>query len=143
MREVVKFSECFVCGDNNECGLKARFMVQEDGSVRTEYTVEERFVGYSRVLHGGIVCSLLDEVMIKAVLKDDILTVTAGMEIKFKKPVYVGQKLELYGRVVSSRGRIYKTEGEALVEGQVVATGTGTYVRARGELAETLKESLQ
>jgi len=143
MHEVVKFSECFVCGDNNECGLKARFWVQDDGSVTTEYTVSERFVGYSGILHGGIVCSLLDEVMIKAVLKDDILTVTAGMELKFKKPVYVGQKIELVGRVISTRGRLYKTEGEARVGDDIVATATGTYVRAKGELADTLRESLQ
>jgi len=143
MREVAKFSECFVCGDENSCGLKARFYVQEDGSVTTEYRVEERFVGYAEVLHGGILASLLDEVMIKAVLKDGILAVTAAMEVKFKRPIYVDQIIKLSGRVKECKGRVYKTEGIARVNGEIAGTASGTYVQARGELADTLARSLK
>ncbi len=143
MREVVKFSECFVCGDKNSCGLKAKFYVQEDGSVATEYKVEKEFVGYADVLHGGVLATLLDEVMIKAILKDDILAVTASMDVKFKRPVYVDQTIKLRGKVIGSRGRVFKTEGVAEVEGKTVGTATGTYVKAKGELADTLKRSLE
>jgi uncharacterized protein (TIGR00369 family) len=142
MQEVTKYKYCFVCGDQNECGLKARFFVREDGSVESEYQVEERFAGYDRIAHGGITAALLDEVMIKAILKDDILAVTAEMELKFKAPVYVGQKLKLVGKVIEKRGRLYRTEGIASVDGKTVATATGTYLQARGELAEELAKSL-
>ena len=142
MQEVTKYKYCFVCGDQNESGLKARFFVQSDGSVASEYTVEQRFAGYDNIMHGGIAASLLDEVMIKAILKDDILAVTAEMTVKFKAPVYVGQKMVLVGRVIESKGRLYRTEGVAEVAGKVVAEATGTYIRARGELAEELSRSL-
>ena len=143
MKEVAKFSECFVCGEKNSCGLKAKFLVQEDGSVATEYKVEKRFVGYSTVLHGGILASLLDEVMIKAILQENILAVTAGMELKFKKPIYVNQTIRLMGKVTSRKGGLFKTEGIARVDDQVVGTATGTYIRAKGDLAETLASSLE
>ena len=142
MQEVTKYKYCFVCGDQNESGLKARFFVQSFGSVASEYTVEQRFAGYDNIMHGGIAASLLDEVMIKAILKDDILAVTAEMTVKFKAPVYVGQKMVLVGRVIESKGRLYRTEGVAEVAGKVVAEATGTYIRARGELAEDLSRSL-
>ncbi|MBD3380944.1 MAG: hotdog fold thioesterase [candidate division Zixibacteria bacterium] len=142
MQEVTKYKYCFVCGDQNESGLKARFFVQTDGSVTSEYTVEQRFAGYDNIMHGGIAASLLDEVMIKAILKDDVLAVTAEMTVKFKAPVYVGQKMVLVGRVIESKGRLYRTEGVAEVAGKVVAEATGTYIRARGELAEELSRSL-
>lgn len=142
MREVSKYKYCFVCGDQNENGLKAQFFAVEDGTVRSEYIVEQRFAGYDNIMHGGIAASLLDEVMIKAILKDDILAVTAEMTVKFKSPVYVGQKLELTGRVLEAKGRLYRTEGRAEVDGKIVASATGTYIKARGELAEELAQSL-
>lgn len=143
MREVVKFSGCFVCGDENDCGLKARFFVCEDGSVETEYKVDQRFVGYADVLHGGILASLLDEVMIKAILKDQILAVTAGMEIKFKKPVFIGQTMKLVGKITAHKGRIYKTEGHAYVDEIEVGSALGTYVEAKQDLAGILKNSFK
>lgn len=143
MKEVVKFKDCFVCGDQNRNGLQARFFVQEDGSVATEYTADERFIGYAGVLHGGILASLLDEVMIKAVLKDDILAVTANMEIKFKKPILVGQTIKLIGRITAHKGRIYKTEGTARVGEVEVGSAVGTYVEAKDELATILENSFE
>jgi uncharacterized protein (TIGR00369 family) len=143
LKEVAKYRQCFVCGDENSHGLQARFFVREDGAVITEYTVDERFVGYAKVLHGGILASLLDEVMIKAVLKDDVIAVTASMDIKFKKPVYVGQTIKLAGWIVQGKGRVFRTEGLAEVDGTVVASATGTYIQARGELADLLSESLE
>jgi uncharacterized protein (TIGR00369 family) len=143
MREVVKFRDCFVCGDNNECGLKARFFVADDGSVITEYTALEKHIGYAGILHGGILASLLDEVMIKAVLKDDILAVTASMDIKFKKPIYTGETIKLSGQVISQKGRIFKTSGTATVNSVVVGSATGIYIEAGKSLASKLNESLE
>lgn len=142
MKEVAKYRQCFVCGEENTHGLRARFFVREDGAVISEYKADDRFVGYAEVLHGGILASLLDEVMIKAVLKDDIIAVTASMEIKFKKPVYVGQTIKLSGRVTRNKNRIFKTQGLAEVDETVVASASGTYIQARGELADLLSKSL-
>jgi uncharacterized protein (TIGR00369 family) len=142
MREVAKFAGCFVCGEDNSAGLRARFFAAADGTVLSTYVAEERFVGYAGILHGGVLAALLDEVMIKAILKDDILAVTASMEVKFKKPVRVGQEIKLIGKVAQNHGRAFRTEGRALVEGEEVASATGVYMAARGPLADELMGSL-
>jgi uncharacterized protein (TIGR00369 family) len=144
MREVAKYRNCFVCGDDNSCGLKARFFVRDDGSVVSEMTADEMHQGYRDILHGGIVSAMLDEVMIKAVLAKDIFAVTAEMTVKFKRPVYTGQKIEFVGRIVEEKRRITKTVGTAVNEkGEEVASATGTYIEARGELKSALTDSIE
>jgi len=143
MREVAKYKYCFVCGDDNECGLKAQFYLQEDGLVVSELTPDDRFQGYRDVLHGGVISAMMDEVMIKAVLARDIFAVTAEISVKFKRPARTGELLRFVGRIVEAKRRITRTEGIASdAEGNVIATGTATYVEARGELKDILESSV-
>ena len=142
MREILKYRHCFVCGDENPGGLKAKFFFDGKEAI-TELTADESFEGYRGIYHGGVLSSLLDEVMIKALLAQDIYAVTAEMTIKFKRPVRTGDKLKLVGRHVGGRGRVYFTEGEAVDEnGQVYATATGKYIEARADLRDDLKNSI-
>ena len=50
---------CFVCGVENDNGLKMTFYTVGDGIVEAEYVVPERFQGYPGVVHGGIIASML------------------------------------------------------------------------------------
>jgi len=144
MREVAKYRNCFVCGDDNACGLRAKFYVTNDGSVVSEITAGEMHQGYKDVLHGGIVSAMLDEVMIKAVLAKDIFAVTAEMTVKFKKPVYTGQKIKFVGRIIEEKRRITRTEGTATNEdGVEIASATATYIEAKGDLKEILTDSIE
>ncbi|MBD3333691.1 hotdog fold thioesterase [candidate division GN15 bacterium] len=141
--ELLKYSGCFVCGDQNPIGLKARFFF--DGSqAYTDVVADKRFEGYSRIYHGGIISTLLDEVMIKAVLANEVYVVTAEMTVKFLRPVKVGDKLHFRGWVTRQRGRIWLTEGVAEdAEGQAYASATGKYVEASGDLRQALMQSVE
>lgn len=142
MKEIVRYSHCFVCGDQNEHGLRAKFY-DVDGEAVTELLTDEMFAGYRGLYHGGITSTLLDEVMIKAILARGIMVVTAELTVRFKRPIKTGEKLRLVGRVAKSRGRVYRTEGEAIgSDGTVYATAKGTYVEAGEELKTTLAESV-
>lgn len=144
MEEVVRYNNCFVCGEQNANGLKAKFYVRDDGSVVSDIVADARFQGYKDVLHGGIISSMMDEVMIKAVLAKGIFAVTAEMTVRFRRPVQTGQKISFTGTVTEKRGRIYKTVGTAVNEkGQEVASGTATYLEARGDLHSILSESVE
>ncbi|MCB2229391.1 PaaI family thioesterase [bacterium] len=142
MKEIPRYSGCFVCGDQNEHGLQAIFTF--DGE-RALCTVEARemFEGYRNIYHGGIISTVLDEVMIKAILAREIYAVTAEMTVKFLQPVPIGETLTFTGRVTNSKGRLYLTEGEARgAGGTIYATATGKYVRAKEELKAKLLDSL-
>jgi uncharacterized protein (TIGR00369 family) len=142
MKEVAKYSKCFVCGDKNEIGLQVKFYADETHAVG-EYVAQEQFQGYHGILHGGITASLLDEIMIKAVYALDVVAVTAEMTVRYKKPVYTGERLTLTGKVVEKRGRFFSTTGEARrADGEIVATATGKYLQVSGEFRAELEKSL-
>lgn len=143
MEEIARYSGCFVCGEKNEIGLKAKFFFKNDRAV-TECVAEKRFEGYFDIYHGGITSTLLDEVMIKALLAKDIFAVTVELNIRFHKAVTIGQRLLFEGYLEKHRGRLYLTRGEARTEnGNVVATATGKYLRVKDEMKARLTRSLE
>ncbi len=138
MKEVVRYKRCFVCGEENVCGLKAKFL-WDGREVHTTVTASPNHEGYNGIYHGGIVASLLDEVMVKAILATGVLSVTAEMTVRFKKPVQIGETITYTGRIVESKGRLYTTEAEAVDSaGETVATATAKYLEARSELKAQL-----
>jgi len=142
MKEVVRYRNCFVCGERNPKGLQARFFF--DGrQAMSELTATETFEGYKGFYHGGIMSAMLDEVMIKAILAGGIFAVTAELNIRFHKPVLTGTRLRFVGRIVNRKGRVFQTEGEATDStGACYASASGKYLEARPELKARLAVSL-
>jgi uncharacterized protein (TIGR00369 family) len=143
MKEVVKYSGCFVCGDKNENGLKARFYFDGEQAV-TEVVALEQFEGYRGIYHGGIISTLLDEVMIKTILAQDKHAMTAEITVRFLQPIRTGDKITFTGKVTKSKGRVFFTEGKATdKDGQILATATGRYVEADAKLKAALMNSVE
>ncbi len=141
--EVVAYSGCFVCGDKNDIGLKLRFLWDGE-ACRTSFTATEEFCGYHRLLHGGILATILDEVMIKAILAMDIVAVTGEMTVKYLAPVNTDDRIDFEARVLKHRGRLFLTEGSAHNQvGVLVASATAKYIEvAKSDLREQLLSSL-
>jgi uncharacterized protein (TIGR00369 family) len=143
MELIRRYSNCFVCGNKNECGLKVDFFYDKDVS-RAEYVAEEKFQGYKDILHGGIISALLDKVMIKAVIARGILVVTAEIQVKFIKPVKIGEKLFLEGKVTGEQKKIFTAEGTVSnSKGEMVAAGKGRFFKVTEEMKENLEQSLE
>lgn len=143
MELIRRYTNCFVCGDENDCGLKVDFFYDQ-GVAKAEYLPDKRFQGYKGILHGGIISSLLDEVMIKAVIAQNLLVVTAEIEVKFLKPIKIGERLFLKGKIVEEKGRIFVAEGEARnSKKELVATGKGKFFKVTEEMKRILEESLE
>ncbi len=141
-REVVRYNGCFVCGPDNPIGLNLKFVY--DGKIcRTTYQPDTRHEGYKGILHGGILATILDEVMIKAALAENVLCVTASMEVRFKAPADIRSFYTFESRIVSRRGRIIATEGKAVDQsGTTVAEATGKYMTVSPDLKSRLQQSL-
>jgi uncharacterized protein (TIGR00369 family) len=141
--EIIKYSGCFVCGDKNPEGLRIRFFTDGDDAV-AECTADAKFQGFKGIYHGGLVSTLLDEIMVKAVLARRRYAMTVEMSVRFKKAVKVGQQLRLVGRITRERGRVFETEGEILgSNGEIFATATGKYLEASASMKATLLESFE
>ncbi len=138
MKPLERYPHCFVCGDKNPVGLNVSFYLKDD-KVVAEYTAGSNFQGYKDILHGGILSSLLDEVMIRAVLAHGIVCLTSEIKVRFKKLVKVGDKLFLEGKLVEDKGRILLAEGKITnQDNEVVARGEGKFIRAEGETEKLL-----
>lgn len=129
------------CGRSNPASLKCSFYELENGEVATCFTPEELHEGHSGIMHGGLSSAVLDEAMGRATLcravseNADVIPkyVTAEMTTKYLKPILVGKKIFVYGRVERTEGRCCFTSSEATDEnGEVMATATGVYVRLEG-----------
>lgn len=138
-----RYGQCFVCGDKNPFGLNVEFY-KKNGRVVGEYVAQDRFQGYKNILHGGILSALLDEVMIKSILAQDILTLTCEIKVRFKKPVKIGQRLFLEGKHTQNRGKILLAEGKVTNEdGDLVAMAEGKFFKAEGAMEKLLSQSLE
>ncbi len=143
MKEVARYSGCFVCGDKNVHGLKARFFFDGEKAF-TEITADDTFEGYSGIYHGGVTAALLDEVMIKAILAQDIFAVTVEMTIRYQRAIRTGDHLTFTGSVTRSKGRVFFTKGQVTNDsGEVLATAEGKYVEAKADFKDELMQSLE
>lgn len=98
IEEIINYKGCFVCGEDNKSGLKLNFYFDSASKKAwTEFVPDRHFEGYRDILHGGIISSVLDEVMIKAILYENILAVTSKLTIEFKQPAAIGEKLRAEG----------------------------------------------
>jgi acyl-coenzyme A thioesterase PaaI-like protein len=132
---------CFACGSLNGNGLGLLHHV-EPGRSWTELTLDRRFEGWEGIVHGGIVSTILDEVMAWALVGQDNWGVTARMSVEFRRPVEVGTPIRADGWVTRDRRRIVETAGRIVdsSSGEELATGTGLYVAADAERKRFLRE---
>ena len=131
---------CFACGGTNPIGLRLEIALGE-GSASTAWTAGDDFVGWTDKVHGGILATLLDEVMCWAPSSFDSWAVTAEMSIRYRSPAAPGERLTATGSVVARRRRIYEVSGEVRgADGRIVAEGRGTYLGASVSAKRELKE---
>jgi acyl-coenzyme A thioesterase PaaI-like protein len=122
---------CFACGTLNAGGLGLALHV-EPGRSWTELALDRRFEGWEGMIHGGILCTILDEVMAWALVGEDNWGVTARMSVEFRRPIEVGTPIRAEGWITRSRRRIVDTAARIVdpVTGSELATATGVYVAA-------------
>ena len=102
---------CFACGGSNPIGMRLQIELG-DGVARTEWTPGDDFVGWEDKVHGGLLATLLDEVMAWAPASHDSWAVTAEMNIRYRSPANPGERLTAVGTVTDKRRRIYRVHGE-------------------------------
>ncbi len=122
---------CFACGALNEHGIHLDLHVDGD-RCWTELALPDRFQGWDGIAHGGIICTVLDEVMAWSLAATDNWGLTARMSVEFKRPVRLGVPIRGDGWVTSVRRRLVETAARIIdpVSGELLATATATYVAA-------------
>jgi acyl dehydratase len=122
---------CFACGELNAHGLHLQLHTDETGCW-TELTLGPGFQGWDSVAHGGIVCTILDEIMAWSVIGRGTWGVTVRLNAAFRRPVPVGRPIRAEGWVTENRGRVVRTASRVLdaATGEILATGEGAFMAA-------------
>jgi uncharacterized protein (TIGR00369 family) len=119
---------CFACGPENPIGLHLRFGPDGQG-VCASVTLAPDFQGWRGIAHGGIAMSLLDEAMAHAAGHAGHRGVTASVNVRFRKPVPLGEPLAVRGRVVWRRRNVLGLEASVHdASGTLLLDGEGKFV---------------
>lgn len=144
MKKLPNSLDCFVCGLDNEHGLKLKFYQQDDGSVVVRHIVPEQYQGYPGTVHGGILASMFDEVLGRVFMDGDFtrFMYTARLTIRYRKPVPTGVEITIIGRAVRDRGRaaeskaeLYGPDGQLLAEADALMIDLPQEIDSAEELA--------
>jgi uncharacterized protein (TIGR00369 family) len=114
---------CFVCGRKNPSGLYMQFYDNGNDEVYSDYTVASRYQSYPGIVHGGILASMLDEVVGRVAIIGDHhhFMVSVRLQVLYRHPVPVETPLKIRGRIVRLKGRLGKAQGEIILPDGTVA----------------------
>jgi len=87
------------------------------------------YQGATGFIHGGIIATVLDEVMSKASRFSNVRAVTAELTVEYLRPVRVDEELQVEGFATRRNGRELYHEGEIRnAAGILLARGRGRFV---------------
>lgn len=126
-------NHCFVCGPSNPIGLQVVFALEEDECVG-HFTPGPDHVGWQNHTHGGIVFSLLDDVMANWLYLQGQYGVTARCEVRYRSPLFVGEAVTLRSRVTQQKRRAVMFAAEAVrdTDKVVIADCSATFLIQSG-----------
>ena len=119
---------CLVCGKPHSGGLHARFQMRKDGSVEASLSCGTTNAGYKKLVHGGIIASLLDGAMINCLFSYGIAAVTGEMTTRILHPVPVQASIIVRGWLEKNREPLYILKAELCHNGRISAKASGKFV---------------
>ena len=116
---------CFACGRGNPDGMQLPIEVDKKGA-RFKYVIPERYQGWVGITHGGIVATMLDELLAWSTKPRGYSTVTAEISVRFRKPVPLGKEIRGEGWITGEEGRLVFARSRLVDnKGTVLAEATG------------------
>lgn len=129
---VLKYEYDFITGMKNPIGTHIEIETnKERGTAACVWTVQENYIGYDHILHGGIAASILDNLMIyagRAWSGQDV--VTANINVNYRAISYVGDHLKGSAWVTSHKegSRAIHLHAELRREDTIVTEADGVVV---------------
>lgn len=132
---------CFACGLENDLGLKLIFYADGQGGALGHYSIAKRFEGYPGIAHGGIIATIMDEALIRALILEDHqrMFFTAKLTTRLRKQVPVEQPLKITARIISDRGRTAEAESKIFDQnGKLLAEAQGLMIAVPEDLLKSM-----
>ncbi|MGZ8920334.1 MAG: PaaI family thioesterase [Limisphaerales bacterium] len=108
-----------------------------DGRIlRTEFLLKPEHCGFVTVVHGGVLATVLDEIMVWAcAVQAKQFSYCAEMNVRYLSPARSNEMIIGTAEMTENkRGRLFLARGEVKREdGTLLATSTGKYMPVRGD----------
>ena len=121
---------CFACGFDNKHGLNMKFETNGE-KLRCHIEVPSRLRGWSNLVHGGIISTMIDETMSWSVLHLlGKLFLTKSIKVNFRKPLIINTPLIISGYVVEQKSERAVTMAADIYDEdeKLYASGQGEFV---------------
>lgn len=118
-----------MCGEDNPVGLRARSFLVGD-RIELSFTPRLEYAGWNAVTHGGVIATVLDEVMTwAAIVHSDQACFAAEFSVRLRQPLPPGTPVVARARCTGSRRTVHDTEASLeSADGEVFATASGRYM---------------
>ncbi len=120
---------CFGCSTDNPIGLKLEFTFEDD-ICKSSFTAQDCHQGWPGCVHGGIISTVLDEVMSQWIWFNNIAAMTAELSIRFSKAVPLQVPLRLESWKTGGRGKLFLMESRiVLPDGSIPCRGEAKFIK--------------
>jgi acyl-coenzyme A thioesterase PaaI-like protein len=124
---------CFVCGKDNANGLQLEYRKEPDGSFVADWVPAQYMEGFAGIVHGGLISTVLDEAMAKAVAALECEALTGELRVRFRQHVSSGDPVRVRGWVTESAKRMLRTEATlTAADGTERAHAWASFLRLAG-----------
>jgi uncharacterized protein (TIGR00369 family) len=130
---------CVVCGQESPHGWGLTFVTVADGMVEADFPCDRLLEGYPCVLHGGVICALLDGAMTNCLFAAGSAAVTGDIHVRFHQPVAAVGWARLRAWIEESASPLYKMAAQLEQEGMIRASARARFVE-RSATASLMRE---
>ncbi len=135
MKRISGYPGCFGCGGENLRGLRLE-LFREGARVSTSCRMPAHFAGFAGVTHGGVLATLLDEVMTWAAIEHEGGWCLSGeLLVRYLRPAPVEALLRAWGEPGERR------KGYLLCRGQIEDGAGAVLVRGEGKFFPISQEA--
>ena len=141
MQALPGYTKCFVCGKDNPIGLNIVFFMDQD-KIKADFIPESKHQGFKGIVHGGILFSILDEIMGRtAIITRDVMTMTVEINITYRKKALIGEKIIFAAQMTKDLGRMIEAQAEARSEdGTLLTEAKGKFIVLSEEMQKEVEE---
>jgi len=128
---------CFACGADNPHGLKLTDFEFDGMYYSVNWQPSRCHQGWANIAHGGLVATVLDEVMTKLLWYQGINAATAELNVRYHAATPVDEQLTARSWVVANKRQLYKMAAELMLsDGTILASAEGKFMTPEEHTAE-------
>lgn len=119
---------CIVCSTALKDRLGLEFRPSDSNTVEATFVGSRLLEGYPHVLHGGVICAVLDGAMTNCLFAIGKAAVTGDLHVRFRRPVAATGVATIRAWIKSASPPLYRLAANLIQDDVVKATATARFL---------------